>query len=102
MKRTVAAVVLLLASTALGRPPRLQGEPQGAKQDVKEAGHDTKQAAKKAGTAVGKTAKTATHESAEAGKKTGTAVEKTTQKGLHKSAHAVKKGAGKVEGKTAP
>jgi hypothetical protein len=81
MKRTLAGLILFgVVSTALGGAPRPQSESQGAKQDVKDAGHDTKQAAKK----------------------TGSAVEKTTKKGVNKSAHEVKKGAAKVEGKTEP
>jgi hypothetical protein len=51
---------------------------QSAKQDMKDAGHDTKTAATK----------------------TGSAVKKTTKKTVHKGAHATKKGANKVEDKT--
>ena len=74
--------VLLLAGTLVGgavaqtadtTPPQ-----QGAKQDMKDAGHST----------------------ANAAKKTGSAVKKTTKKGVHKTAHATKKGASKVEDKT--
>ena len=91
MKRTLVGLVSFgVVSIALGRTPRPQNEP-GATQDMKEAGHDVKQAAKKTGSAVEKTAK-----------KTGSAVEKTTKKGVHKSADEVKKGAAKVEGKTEP
>ena len=80
MKRTLVGLVLFgVVSIGLGRTPRPQNEP-GATQDMKEAGHDVKQAAKK----------------------TGSAVEKTTKKGVHKSADEVKKGAAKVEGKTEP
>jgi predicted small secreted protein len=53
---------------------------QGAGQDIKDAGHSTKQAAKK----------------------TGHKVKNTTKKGTHKAAHKTKKGAQKVEDKTTP
>jgi predicted small secreted protein len=53
---------------------------QGAGQDIKDAGHSTK----------------------EATKKTGRKVEHTTKKGAHKAAHKTKKGAQKVEDKTTP
>lgn len=51
-----------------------------AKQDMKDAGHDTKMAAKKSGHAV----------------------KKGTKKGVHKTAKKTKHGAEKVEDKTAP
>jgi Flp pilus assembly protein TadD len=57
-----------------------QSDTQSAKQDMKDAGHDTKQAAKK----------------------TGHAVKKTTKKTAHKTAKKTKEGAQKVEDKTAP
>lgn len=53
---------------------------QGAGQDIKDAGHSTKQAAKK----------------------TGHKVKRTAKKGAHKAAHKTKKGAQKVEDKTTP
>jgi predicted small secreted protein len=53
---------------------------QGAGQDIKDAGHSTKQAAKK----------------------TGHKVKNTAKKGTHKAAHKTKKGAQKVEDKTTP
>jgi len=64
------------AQTATTTTP---GNDQSAKQDMKDAGHDTKVAAKK----------------------TGHAVKKTTKKVVHKGAHATSKGAGKVSDKTA-
>ena len=51
-----------------------------AKQDMKDAGHDTKMAAKK----------------------TGHSVKKGTKKAVHKTAKKTKQGAQKVEDKTAP
>ena len=99
MKRSLVVLVLIgVASIGLAKASRPQDEPQGAKQDMKDAGHDTKQAAKKTGNAVGKGTKKAGHESEEAAKKTGSAVEKGTKK----AAHGVKKGTEKVAGKTEP
>jgi hypothetical protein len=57
-----------------------QSDTGTAKQDMKDAGHDTKDAAKK----------------------TGHAVKKTTKKTTHKAAKKTKEGAQKVEDKTAP
>jgi hypothetical protein len=64
---------------------------QSPKQDMKDAGHATKDAAKDTGHATKKTAK-----------KTGHAVKKDTKKAAHKSAAKTKEGAQKVEDKTAP
>jgi hypothetical protein len=52
----------------------------GAKQDIKDAGHSTKRAATK----------------------TGSATKKTVKKGVNKGAEGTRKGAGKVEDKTEP
>jgi len=102
MRSSIAAlIVLAVVSSALGNTPRLLGEPQGAKQDVKSAGHDTEQAAKKTDTAVEQTSKKAAHESAQAAKTTGKAVEDSTNKATHTSVHGLKKTTKKVEGKTA-
>ena len=62
-----------------------------AKQDIKDAGHETKEAAKDTGRAAKKTAK-----------KTGHAVKKTTKKAAHKAARKTDEGAQKVEDKTSP
>jgi hypothetical protein len=62
-----------------------------AKQDMKDAGHDTKEAAKDAGRATQKAAK-----------KTGHTVKKTTQSVTHKAAQKTDEGAKKVEDKTKP
>jgi hypothetical protein len=64
---------------------------QTATQDMKDAGHETKEAAKDTGRATKKTAK-----------KTGHAVKKTTKKAVHATAKGTKKAADKVEDKTAP
>jgi hypothetical protein len=63
----------------------------GAKQDMKDAGHETKDAAKDTGSATKKTAK-----------KTGHAVKHTTKKVTHKAAEKTDEGAQRVEDKTAP
>lgn len=63
----------------------------GAKQDMKDAGHETKDAAKDTGRATKKTAK-----------KTGHAVKHTTKKVTHKAAEKTDEGAQKVEDKTSP
>ncbi len=63
----------------------------GAKQDMKDAGHETKEAAKDTGKATKKTAK-----------KTGHEVKHTTKKATHKVAEKTDEGAQKVEDKTSP
>jgi hypothetical protein len=62
-----------------------------AKQDMKDAGHETKDAAKDVGHATKTTAK-----------KTGHKVKKGTKKATHKAAEKTDEGARKVEDKTAP
>jgi hypothetical protein len=62
-----------------------------ASQDMKDAGHATKNAAKDVG-----------HGTATAAKKTGSATKKTTKKVVHKGAQKTDEGATKVEGKTEP
>ncbi len=64
---------------------------QTAKQDMKDAGHDTKNAAKKTGHGIAKGTKTAARKT-----KNG------TKKVVHGAAHGTAKGADKVEDKTAP
>ncbi len=60
-----------------------------AKQDMKDAGHETADAAKDAG-----------HGVAEGAKKTGHAVKHGTKRGVHKAASGLEKGADKVKDKT--
>ena len=98
MRKILALLVLLGLSIALAKASRPQDEPQGAKQDMKDAGHETKKAAKKTGSAVEKGTKKVGHKSEGAAKKTGSAVEKGTKK----AGHEVKKGTEKVAGKTEP
>lgn len=62
-----------------------------AGQDMKNAGHETKNAAKDVG-----------HGTATAAKKTGSATKNTTKKVVHKGAQKTDEGATKVEGKTQP
>jgi Ni/Co efflux regulator RcnB len=82
----------LLLSIALCAPAlAMPAQDQSASQDMKDAGHETKDAAKDAGRATKKTAK-----------KTGHAVKKTTKKAAHKTAEKTKEGAQKVEDKTQP
>jgi hypothetical protein len=70
---------LIVAALAAGSGAALaQDKTSGAKQDVKDAGKATEQAAKK----------------------TGSAIKKGTKKVVHKTAKATKKGAEKVEDKT--
>jgi hypothetical protein len=76
-------LVLALSVSPLG----FAQDTPSAKQDMKDAGHDTKNAAKDTGSATKKTAK-----------KTGTATKKTTNKAAQKT----DQGAQKVEDKTAP
>lgn len=72
------------AGVALAAAPQ---DNQGAKQDMKDAGHDTKAAAKNTGNATKKTAK-----------KAGNATKKAT----NKTAQKTKQGAQKVQDKTSP
>jgi hypothetical protein len=62
-----------------------------AGQDMKNAGHETANAAKDVG-----------HGTATAAKKTGSATKNTTKKVVHKGAQKTDEGATKVEGKTEP
>jgi hypothetical protein len=98
---TAALIMLAVVSISLGKTPRLSGEPQGAKQDLKSAGHDTEQAAKKTDSAVTKTTKKAAHDTEQAAKKTDAAVEKTSKKTAHESAQAAKTTGKTVEDSTA-
>ena len=71
----VIVLITMVASLGIAR-----AQEQSAGQDIKDAGHDTKQAAKK----------------------TGHKVKKGTKKATHKAAKKTKEGADKVEDKTAP
>lgn len=76
------------ATAAYGRTPQ---DSQSPKQDMKDAGHATKDAAKDTGHATKKTAQ-----------KTGHATKRTTKKAAHKTARKTRQGAEKVEDKTQP
>jgi len=76
-QRLFLVVVLLTMVAGLGIA---KAQDQSAGQDMKDAGHDTKQAAKK----------------------TGHKVKKGTKKATHKTAKKTRQGAEKVEDKTTP
>ncbi len=80
MKRVLCKLMLAGMLSACVAPIAFSQETQGPKQDMKDAGSDTKDAAKK----------------------TGHATKKTTKKAVHKSAKKTKEGANKVEDKTQP
>jgi Ni/Co efflux regulator RcnB len=89
--RKYAPAVLLavaLAGSALGTAAQ---DNQSPKQDMKDAGHATKDAAKDTGRATKKTAK-----------RTGHAVKRTSKKAANKTAEKTRRGAEKVEDKTQP
>ena len=89
IRRITATVFFVTAMvSALFAGPQTD---QGAKQDIKDAGHETKQAAKDTGRATKKTAR-----------KTGRKVKRTSKKVVHKTAAETKEGAQKVEDKTDP
>lgn len=75
-RRLLSPVLLLTLATGIA----LAQTDQGAGQDIKDAGHSTKQAAKK----------------------TGRKVKRGTKKGTHKAAVKTRRGAQKVEDKTEP
>ena len=85
MKRILA--VVMTSALALSLSAFAQ---ESAKQDMKDAGHETKNAAKDVG-----------HGTVTATKKTGHAIKKGTKKVVHGAAAGTEKGAAKVEGKTA-
>jgi hypothetical protein len=78
MRISKLAGVLLAGMLAFGNPLSGYAQNTGAKQDIKEAGHDVKQATKK----------------------TGKAVKKGTKKATHKAAKKTRQGAATVEDKT--
>ena len=86
-------ITVLLAAGALGMALMPGGAiaQESAKQDMKDAGHETKNAAKDVG-----------HGTATAAKKTGKATKDTTKKVVHKGAQKTDEGATKVENKTEP
>ena len=82
--RTFGLAILLLAGLV---GPSFVGAQESPKQDMKDAGHETKEAAKDAGRAT-----------KHAAKKTGRAV----KRGTHKAAEKTEEGAKKVKNKTDP
>jgi hypothetical protein len=101
----------LIAALVLTLPVAFaQTTDPGAKQDIKNAGSDTKHAATSAGHSVSQGSKTAYHKTAAGTEKgydkTKSGTEKGydkaksgTETGYHKTAHATKTGVHKVEGK---
>ncbi len=85
------AMLLTGAVLSLGLMVGAAAAQESAGQDMKDAGHDTKNAAKDVG-----------HGTATAAKKTGTATKNTTKKVVHKGAQKTDQGATKVETKTEP
>jgi hypothetical protein len=79
-------LAIALAGTAFGTAPQ-----DSPKQDMKDAGHETKNAAKDAGRGT-----------KNAAKKTGHAVKHTTKKAAHKTASKTEQGAQEVKDKTDP
>lgn len=88
LRVALVAVLLPVSMPVLASARAQEGS---AKQDLKDAGKDTKHAARKTGEAVD-----------HAARKSGRVVKRTTKKGVHKSAQEIHKGSGKVERKTAP
>jgi hypothetical protein len=78
MKRLIGLVISAVLIAGSGAALAQQSNTNSATQDLKSAGHSTK----------------------EAGKSTGKAVKKGTKKGVNKTAKETKKGANKIEGKT--
>ena len=76
----LASLTLALFGTVGAFTAAASPQDTGAKQDIKDAGHDTKKAAKK----------------------TGSATKKTTKKAANKTAQKTDEGAQKVEDKTKP
>jgi hypothetical protein len=90
LRSSVPAVFLAvtLAGSAFGTAPQ---DTQSPKQDMKDAGYATKDAAKDTGRATKKTAK-----------RTGHAVKRMTKRAAHKTADKTQEGAQKVKDKTDP
>jgi hypothetical protein len=82
----VLFLAIAMAGTAFGAAPQ-----DSPKQDMKDAGHETKNAAKDAGRGT-----------KNAAKKSGHAVKRTTKKAAHKTASKTEQGAQKVKDKTDP
>lgn len=92
IKAKLLSTVLVASVLSIGLPVIAQSSTDpGFKQDMKDAGHSTKNAAKDTGHGV----KSGT-------KKTWHATKHTTKKATHKTAHKTDQGARKVENKTNP
>ena len=71
-----------------------------AKQDMKDAGHETKEAAKDAGQGVAKGSKKVGRKVVKGTKKTGHVIKKDSKKAVHAGAEKTAEGAEKVERST--
>ena len=85
-QRVFLSVLLLAGTSAFSF-----SQDSSPKQDMKNAGHETKDAAKDAG-----------HATKSGTKKTGHAIKRGTKRAAHKSARKTREGAEKVEDKTSP
>jgi hypothetical protein len=92
-RKYAPAVVLAaaMAGSAFGTTSPAPQDEQSPKQDMKDAGHATKDTAKSTGRATRKTAK-----------RTGHAVKHGTKKAVNKTAEKTQEGADKVRDKTDP
>jgi hypothetical protein len=113
MVRIATLFALLVAFAGLGyaqdsqSPSSDQSTSQGAKQDMKNAGHATKNAAKDTGKGVktgakdaGNATKTGAKDTGNAAKKTGHSIKTGTKKVTNKGAQKTEEGSQKVEDKT--
>jgi hypothetical protein len=92
IKSKLLSTSLVAAVLSIGLPVIAQSSTDpGFKQDMKGAGHSTKNAAKDTGNGV-----------KSGSKKTWHATKHTTKKATHKTAHETDQGARKVENKTSP
>jgi hypothetical protein len=89
--RRIALRVFLSMILVAGTSALSFSQDPGPKQDMKNAGHEAKDAAKDTGRAT-----------KSAAKKTGHAVKRGTKKAAHKTATKTRQGAEKVEDKTSP
>jgi hypothetical protein len=90
----------LIAAMAITVPIAFaQTTDPGAKQDMKNAGSDTKHAATSTGHGVSKGSKTAYNKTKSGTEKGYDKTKSGTETGYHKTAHATKTGVNKVEGK---
>src|ERR1700760_812854 len=92
--------LVLIAALAVSPALAQQTDP-GAKQDMKNAGHDTTHAVSSAGHGVAHGTETGYHKTVSGTKKGYHKTVHGTKKAYHKTAHATENGADHVEGKPA-